>query len=72
MIRVLIAIFLPWLLFFTIGRPFAAIVCLILQVAFFGGAVFSAGLTLTLAWLPSVWALMALVSYKSKRATEFS
>ena len=65
MIRVLLAIFLPWLLFFTIGRPFAAVMCLLMQLFFFGGAVFTGGLSLGLAWIPSIWALMALVKYKS-------
>ena len=66
MLRVLLAIFLPWVLFFTIGRPISAIICLILQVVFFGGALFTGGLSLTLAWLPSVWGIYALVKYKSK------
>ena len=30
--RLLLAIFLPWLAFFTLGRPLAGIVCLILQL----------------------------------------
>ena len=29
--RLLIAIVLPWFAFFTIGRPFAGILCLLLQ-----------------------------------------
>lgn len=66
MIRILLAIFLPWLLFFTIGRPISAIICLILQVIFFGGALFTAGLSLTLAWIPSLWGLYGLIKYKSK------
>lgn len=66
MIRILLAIFLPWLLFFTIGRPISAIICLILQVIFFGGAFFTAGLSLTLAWIPSLWGLYGLIKYKSK------
>ena len=46
--RLLIAIFLPWLLFFTIGRPFAGIICLILQVTLIG-------------WIPAaLWAVYAL------------
>jgi len=69
MIRILLAIFLPWFMFFTIGRPFSAIFCLILQIVFFGGAVFSGGLTLTLAWIPSLWGLMALMKYKSSDQT---
>ena len=65
MIRILLAIFLPFVLFFTIGRPIAAIVCLILQVVFFGGALFIGGLSLTVAWIPSLWALLALMKHKS-------
>ena len=30
--RLLIALFLPWLGFFTIGRPIAGIICLLLQL----------------------------------------
>ena len=30
--RLLLAIFLPFLAFFTIGRPISGIVCLILQI----------------------------------------
>lgn len=35
-IRPLIALILPWLTFFTIGRPFAGIICLILQITLIG------------------------------------
>ncbi len=42
--RLLIALILPWLSFFTIGRPLAGIVCLILQITLIG-------------WLPAaIWA----------------
>ena len=34
--RLLLAIILPWLQFFTIGRPFAGIICLILQITLIG------------------------------------
>ena len=34
--RLLLAILLPWLQFFTIGRPFAGIICLILQLTLIG------------------------------------
>ena len=34
--RLLIALLLPPLLFFTIGRPVAAIICLILQLTLIG------------------------------------
>lgn len=36
--RLFIAILLPWLAFFTIGRPFAGIICLILQLTVIGWA----------------------------------
>lgn len=49
--RLLIAILLPWLMFFTIGRPFAGIICLILQVTLIG-------------WAPAaIWAVYALGNY---------
>jgi uncharacterized membrane protein YqaE (UPF0057 family) len=51
--RLIIAIFLPWLLFFTIGRPFAGIICLILQITLIG-------------WIPAaIWAAYALSQYKT-------
>lgn len=51
--RLLIAIFLPPLLFFTIGRPIAGIVCLLLQITLIG-------------WLPAaIWAVYALSQYKT-------
>ena len=34
--RLLIALLLPFFLFFTIGRPFAAIICLILWLTLIG------------------------------------
>jgi uncharacterized membrane protein YqaE (UPF0057 family) len=51
--RLIIAFFLPWLTFFTIGRPLAGIVCLILQVTLIG-------------WIPAaIWAVYALSQYKT-------
>ncbi|MBQ5429481.1 MAG: YqaE/Pmp3 family membrane protein [Neisseriaceae bacterium] len=53
--RLLIAIFLPFLLFFTIGRPIAGIICLILQLTLIG-------------WLPAaLWAVFSLSSYKTDK-----
>jgi len=52
-LRLIIALLLPWLLFFTIGRPVAGIVCLALQVTLVG-------------WLPAaIWAVYALSQYKT-------
>jgi TM2 domain-containing membrane protein YozV len=49
---------LPWLLFFTIGRPIAGIVCLILQVTIIG-------------WVPAaIWAVYALSNFETDRKIE--
>jgi len=53
--RLLLAIFLPFVTFFTIGRPIAGVVCLILQVTLFG-------------WLPAaIWAVYALSQYNTDK-----
>jgi len=57
-VRLLIALLLPFLLFFTIGRPIAGIICLILQVTLVG-------------WLPAaIWAVYALSQYKTDEKIE--
>lgn len=51
--RLLLAIFLPWLQFFTISRPIAGIVCLLLQLTLIG-------------WIPAaIWSVYALSQYKT-------
>ncbi len=51
--RLIIALILPWLTFFTIKRPFAGIFCLILQCTLIG-------------WIPAtIWAVYALGQYKT-------
>ncbi len=56
--RLLIALILPWLTFFTIGRPLSGIVCLILQVTVIG-------------WVPAaIWAVYALSQYKTDQKIE--
>ncbi|HFC8496987.1 TPA: YqaE/Pmp3 family membrane protein [Neisseria subflava] len=51
--RLILAIFLPWLQFFTIGRPIAGIICLILQCTLIG-------------WIPAaMWSVYALSQYKT-------
>ena len=53
--RLLIAILLPFLAFFTIGRPFAGIICLILQITLIG-------------WIPAaLWAVYALSQYNTDK-----
>lgn len=53
--RLIIALVLPWLLFFTIGRPVAGIICLILHLTILG-------------WVPAaIWAVYALNQYETER-----
>ena len=53
--RLILALLLPWLQFFTIGRPFAGLVCLLLQVTIIG-------------WIPAaIWSVYALSQYKTDR-----
>jgi len=53
--RLLIALLLPWLTFFTIGRPIAGVVCLVLQITLIG-------------WLPAtIWAVYALNNYNTDK-----
>lgn len=56
--RLIIALLLPWLTFFTIGRPVAGIICLILQFTVIG-------------WLPAaIWAVYALSQYNTDKKIE--
>jgi uncharacterized membrane protein YqaE (UPF0057 family) len=53
--RLALAIFLPFLSFFTIGRPIAGVMCLILQITLIG-------------WLPAaIWAVYALSQYNTDK-----
>ena len=55
MIRLLIALLLPWLTFFTIGRPIQGILCLILQLTLIG-------------WIPAaIWAVYMLSQYNTDK-----
>lgn len=56
--RLFLAIFLPWLQFFTIGRIFAGIICLVLQLTLIG-------------WIPAaLWSVYALSQYKTEMKIE--
>jgi uncharacterized membrane protein YqaE (UPF0057 family) len=56
--RLLLAIFLPFVVFFTIGRPISGIICLILQITLIG-------------WIPAaIWATYALSQYKTDKKIE--
>jgi len=53
--RLVIAILLPFLLFFTIGRPISGIICLVLQITLIG-------------WLPAaIWAAYTLSQYNTDK-----
>ncbi|WP_428411278.1 YqaE/Pmp3 family membrane protein [Legionella sp.] len=53
--RLLLAIFLPFTVFFTIGRPLAGIICLILQITIIG-------------WIPAaLWAVYSLSQFNTDR-----
>ncbi len=53
--RFLLALLLPWLQFFTIGRPIAGIICLILQLTVIG-------------WIPAtIWSVYALSQYNTDK-----
>lgn len=51
--RLILAIFLPWVQFFTIGKPIAGVICLFLQITLIG-------------WLPAtIWSVYSLSQYKT-------
>ena len=53
--RFILALLLPWLQFFTIGRPISGIICLILQITVIG-------------WIPAtIWSVYALSQYRTDR-----
>lgn len=53
--RLFLAIFLPFLSFFTINRPIAGLVCFILQITILG-------------WVPAaLWAVYSLSQYNTEK-----
>ena len=56
--RYLIALFLPWLTFFTMGKPFQGLICLLLQLTLVG-------------WLPAtIWAFVSISNYNADKRTD--
>ena len=56
--RYLIALFLPWLAFFTMGMPISGVICLILQLTLIG-------------WLPAaIWGFFAINNYYAAERDE--
>lgn len=53
MLRLILALLIPWLQFFTIGKPISGIICLILQLTLIG-------------WpIAAIWSVFALSQYKT-------
>lgn len=52
--RLILAIFLPFSVFFTIGKPFTGFMCLMLQITIIGWPV------------AALWAVYALSQYKTE------
>ncbi len=53
--RLLLALLLPWLQFFTIGRPISGLICLFLQITLVG-------------WIPAaIWSVYALSQYMTDK-----
>lgn len=58
--RLLLSLIFPFMTFFTIGRPFAGIICLILQITLIG-------------WIPAtIWSVYALSQYNTDKKIEKS
>lgn len=56
--RYLVALFLPWLSFFTMGKVGQGILCLILQITLVG-------------WLPAtIWAFISISNYNADKRTD--
>ncbi|MBO6948771.1 MAG: YqaE/Pmp3 family membrane protein [Rhodospirillales bacterium] len=55
MLRLILAILIPWLNFFTIGKPIQGVICLILQLTLIG-------------WVPAaIWSVYALSQYNTDK-----
>ncbi len=55
MLRLILAILIPWLNFFTIGKPIQRVICLNLQLTLIG-------------WIPAaIWSVYALSQYNTDK-----
>ncbi len=55
MIRLILALLIPWFVFFTMGKPIQGIICLILQISVIG-------------WIPAaIWAVYTLSQYNTDK-----
>ena len=56
--RYLLALFIPWLTFFTMGKPFQGFFCLFLQLTLIG-------------WIPAtIWCFIVINSYNDRKIIE--
>lgn len=56
--RYVLALFIPWLTFFTMGKWIQGILCLLLQITIVG-------------WLPAtIWSFVSISNYNNKRNDE--
>ncbi len=56
--RYILALFLPWLTFFTMGKPIQGILCLLLQITLIG-------------WLPAtIWSFISISNYAQKKEND--
>ncbi|MGA7323549.1 MAG: YqaE/Pmp3 family membrane protein [Rhodomicrobium sp.] len=56
--RFLLALLLPWVVFFTVGKPVQGFICLALQLTLIG-------------WIPAtIWALMAVSAHSADKRTD--
>ena len=56
--RYLVALLFPWITFFTMGKIFQGLLCLILQLTLIG-------------WLPAtIWAMVSVGSYNADKRTD--
>ena len=54
--RYILALFLPWLTFFTMGKPIQGILCLLLQITLIG-------------WIPAtIWSFISINNYGNAKA----
>ncbi len=54
--RYILALFIPWLTFFTMGKPIQGILCLLLQITLIG-------------WLPAtIWSFISISNYDKVKA----
>lgn len=56
--RYLLALLCPWLSFFTIGKVFSGLLCLVLQITIIG-------------WLPAtIWSFFSISDYNRKKEND--